>query len=70
MVKLENINTISKSTAATRQLNTAIYMFFDNKDDISIHTLAGAAGEILRTLVKIRGKDLSNTMIENEHIKC
>jgi hypothetical protein len=45
-------------------------MFFDNKDDISIHTLAGAAGEILRTLVKIRGKDLSNTMIENEHIKC
>lgn len=70
MVKLENINTISKSTAAIRQLNTAIYMFFDNKDDISIHTLAGAAGEILRTLVKVRGKDLSNTMIENEHIKA
>ncbi|RXJ89714.1 hypothetical protein CRV01_07520 [Arcobacter sp. CECT 8983] len=69
MVKLENITTINKLTAAINQLNTSIYMFFERKDDISIHTIVGATNEILRTLVKVQEKDISNTMLENNHTK-
>lgn len=67
MIMLENVSKINKLTASLKQLNTAIYMFFEKKDDISIHTIAGASNEILRTLVKVNGKDLSNTMTENDH---
>ena len=38
--------TITKLEAANRQLCTAIRLFFDDADAVSIHTLAGAAREI------------------------
>jgi hypothetical protein len=46
---------ISKLDAARRQLETAIILYFHEGDPISIHTLAGAAYEVLRGLNKARG---------------
>lgn len=39
---------VSKTEAAIRQLDIAINLFFENKDPISIHTLAGAARGIFQ----------------------
>lgn len=41
---------ISKLDAARRQLETAILLYFNEADPVSIHTLAAAAHEILRNL--------------------
>lgn len=38
---------ISKLEGARRQLETAIDLFFDNKDSLSVHTLAWAAFKVL-----------------------
>lgn len=46
--------TLTKKEVAERQLNTAIHLFFQNADTVSIHTLAGATYEILEVLT--RGK--------------
>lgn len=42
---------ITKIDAARRQLRTAIRLFFEDQDAVSIHTLAGAAHEVLRDLL-------------------
>ena len=58
---------ISKLDAARRQLETAIILYFHNYDPISIHTLAAASHEILRTLSSKTGKDCSMfTQVEAE----
>lgn len=59
---------VSKLDAARRQLETAINLFFYEKDDVSIHTLAAAAFNILDDIRKdwnidhktIRQKVLNN----------
>lgn len=52
---------ISKLEAARRQLQTAIKLFFNDGDSISIHTLAAAAYTILRDLA-----DDQKMIIEDE----
>ncbi len=46
---------IDKLSAARRQLQTAIYLFYHEKDIIAIHTLAAAAYEILEDIAKQQG---------------
>lgn len=46
---------LSKLDAATRQLETAITLYFQDGDAVSIHTLACAAYEIFETLNKRSG---------------
>lgn len=46
---------ISKLAAAQRQLDAAIRMFFQREDELAIHTVAAAAFQILRDIVKQRG---------------
>ena len=47
---------VTKTEAAERQLRQAIYLFFERKDPVSIHTLVGAAHEVLHGLAKREGK--------------
>jgi len=47
---------IGKLDAAQRQLRTAVKMFFDDGDDVSIRTLVAAARQILLDLLKRRGR--------------
>lgn len=51
---------VTKLDAAKRQLKTAIRMFFEDGDTVSIHTLAAAAHEILRDLHRARGEQLGS----------
>src|SRR6266852_8979311 len=46
---------ITKLDAAARQLRTAIRLFLEDGDAVAIHTLASAAQEVLRGLLKPRG---------------
>jgi hypothetical protein len=46
---------ISKIAAAQRQLDAAIRMFFGREDDVAIHTVAAAAFQVLRDVIKKRG---------------
>lgn len=46
---------VTKLCASERQLKEAIRLFFEQRDSISIHTLAGAAHEVLRDLSKKKG---------------
>lgn len=43
---------INKMDAAIRQLDTAIELFFEKRDPVSVHTLVAAAGRILSDLVE------------------
>ncbi|HVS03310.1 MAG TPA: hypothetical protein VMT16_11120 [Thermoanaerobaculia bacterium] len=53
--------TISKIEAARRQLETAIILYFSERDPVSIHTLAGAGYELVANLARKAGHD---TLIE------
>jgi hypothetical protein len=46
---------IDKGGAARRQLKTAIWMFFERKDPIAIHSSGWAAYQILIDLFRIKG---------------
>jgi hypothetical protein len=46
---------ITKIDAAKAQLATAIRLYFDDKDPISIHTLTMAAGEIIDKICTSKG---------------
>jgi len=50
---------VTKLDAALRQLNTAIILYFNSADIVSIHTLVAAAYNILRDLRKDRGADFT-----------
>jgi hypothetical protein len=45
------IQSVSKLDAATRQLQMAIVLYFQDEDPLGIHTIAGAAHGILRDLL-------------------
>jgi hypothetical protein len=46
---------VSRLDAATRQLATAIRLYYDDGDPVSVHTLAKAAGEIIDRLCELNG---------------
>ena len=46
---------VNKLEAARRQIGTAIELWFSGGDPISIHTLIGAASQILCDLLKHQG---------------
>ena len=46
---------VSKLDAARRQLDCAIELWFTDKDDVSIHTLAAAAHQIIHDINKKKG---------------
>ncbi len=50
-------NELTKLDVARRQLAVAIRLFFDNRDPVSIYTLAGNAWEIIDALCKLRDVD-------------
>ncbi len=47
---------VTKLDAARRQLATAIELWFYDKDQVSIHTLAFAAYEVIHTISKKKGR--------------
>jgi hypothetical protein len=59
--------TVSKLDAATRQLRTAIQLWFADGDPVSIQTLLGAAHEIIHTLYRRKG--LQNLLFDSDIIK-
>jgi hypothetical protein len=56
---------INKIAAASRQLDTAIRMFFAREDELAIHTIASAAFRILRDVTKKRGKNFTAEVLRN-----
>jgi hypothetical protein len=62
---------IAKLEAARRQLDTAIELWFDDKDEISIHTLAFAAYEIIDVVSRKRNRTkeliFDSLMIRDEY---
>ncbi len=61
---------VSKLDAARRQLDCAIELWFADKDDVSIHTLAAAAHQIIHDINKKKGnQDLlfGSDVIRDEH---
>lgn len=58
---------ISKLDAATRQLRSAIRLFFEEADEVSIHTLIGASHEMTHSLVKRKGG--SSLLKDNPYIR-
>ena len=55
---MENEEQLTKIEAARRQLRTAIELFFEDRDDVAVCSLAIAAHGILRGLVPQRGSML------------
>lgn len=49
------VQKIKKLDAASRQLTTAIRLFFERRDAVSIHTLAAASFEVYRDICKKKG---------------
>jgi hypothetical protein len=48
---------LTKLEGARRQVKTAVRMFLEERDDVSIYTLACAAQDVLRGLLKARGAE-------------
>ncbi len=46
---------VSKLNAARRQLNCALELWFSDKDEVSVHTLAAAAHQIIYDISKKKG---------------
>lgn len=46
---------VTKQEAAARQLRAAVRLFFDGGDTLAVHTLTGAAFQLLADLGKVRG---------------
>ncbi|WP_129218177.1 hypothetical protein [Lichenibacterium ramalinae] len=59
---------VSKEHAAIAQLETAIWLYFEDKDPISVHTLANAAGEALDGCCTAAGQESMWAAFRN-HIK-
>jgi hypothetical protein len=59
--------TVTKLDAARRQIRTAIRLWFEESDPVSIHTLASAAHEIVHTVFKRKG--LSGLLFDTRLIK-
>ena len=61
---------VTKIEAARRQLATAIELCLDDRDAVSTRTLAAAAHEILRTLLRKRGRHGSGLVDNPLHDKA
>jgi hypothetical protein len=59
--------TMSSFLVARSQLLTAIDLFFSDSDPISVHTLAGAAREILEGLCRLEGVEPMTDFILKDH---
>src|SRR5258708_19794779 len=66
-----NISTItlSKLEAASRQLRTAITLWFDEGDPVSVHALAFAAYEIFHTVSEHRDPYRRDLLFDTDWIK-
>jgi len=62
---MEEKSKLSKLNVAKRQLETAIKLYFNDNDPVSIHTLACAAREILSDLNE---KYNGNPMILSDYV--
>jgi hypothetical protein len=62
---------VTKLEAAERQIKEAIWLFFEKRDYISIHTLAGAANQILYDISEKSGIESlrSSLMVKEEYRK-
>lgn len=62
---------IGKLEAARRQLETAVTLYFNDKDAVSIHTLTAAAHNVLADLRAKQGKGAAETMraLLEAHVK-
>ena len=58
--------TVEKLEAARRQLHTAIRLWFDDGDPVSIHALLSAAHEIIHTRFRLKG--LKGLLFDSPHI--
>lgn len=59
---------VTKLEAATRQLNTAITLFFDAGDSVVIHTLAAAAANIFSDVIEsIDASKSWRGMVKSDH---
>lgn len=65
MSALNSTLQISKIAAAQRQLDAAIRMFFQREDELAIHTVAAAASQILRDLIKQRGGRFTSEVLRS-----
>lgn len=63
------IERVSKLDAARRQLRTAIRLFFEDGDAVSIHTLNAAAEGLLRDLLAAGGRKSPLREVEEDWIK-
>lgn len=54
---------LDKLTVATMQLNSAIRLFFEDRDPVSVHTLVCASLEILQKLINDRSKIITNQLV-------
>lgn len=61
--------TISKFDAGRRQLETAIDLWFHEKDPVSVHTLACAAYEIIHYISKVRNPSRRDLLLDTALIK-
>ncbi len=64
---------ITKIDAARRQLSTAIELWFNDKDAVSIHSLAYAAYDVIHTVSQKHGRKqtliLDSDWVKDEHKK-
>jgi hypothetical protein len=60
---------ITKLDAARRHLATAIRLWFQNEDVVSIHTLAFAAYEVIHVISKKRNQYRRDLLFDSDWIK-
>lgn len=72
----ETTERVTKLSAARRQLRTAVRLFFEGRDTVSVHTLAAAAHEVLWSLLKRKRtgggsiiKDSIPSLLSPENVK-
>ena len=58
---------LDKEEVAVRQLETAIRLLFDGGDVVSVHTLACAAANVLRDMLRARGGEAWHDAIIESH---
>jgi hypothetical protein len=58
---------LGKEEVAVRQLDTAIRLLFDGEDNVSVHTLACAAANVLRDVLKAQGGETWQDAIIESH---
>jgi hypothetical protein len=69
MSLVQNPLHISKLDAARRQLETAITLWFNGDDPVSIHTLAFATYEIIHTISKKRDPNRRDLLFDTLNVK-